>query len=70
MKAKEGGVRKGLIDSRQLTGLDILKSGKHWADWSTKLKDAVGALGHAVARVCLDQVEGASEMEAAVKNIA
>ena len=61
MKANQGGAKRGLIDTKELSRMDSLETPKQWADWSTRFKDAVGARGHAAARFALDQVENMPE---------
>ena len=58
--------QKGLIDAKELAGLETLESDKQWPDWSTRFKDAILARGHPAARCAMDAVEQMSEKSADV----
>ena len=50
-------IKRGLIDGKVLSRLQVLENDNQWADWSTRFKDAIGARGHPAAKAALDAVE-------------
>ena len=60
---------RGLIQSKELSRVPVLKDRKQWADWSMTVKDTIMQRGHRAARVAMDMMEALPEKDATTPKV-